>query len=64
MSGFAPKFVDGVYEWVWLSVITKMNRSLEPIRYLCPQPKSFKGCSRPGDEEDATIILVTLTGEL
>jgi hypothetical protein len=65
MSAFEPEFVDGVYELVWFSVIIKMNRSLEQIRRcLGPLPKSFKGCSRPGDEEDATVILVNLIGEL
>jgi hypothetical protein len=48
-----------------LSVITKMNRSLEPIRWcLCPLPKSFKGCFRPSGEKDAAVILINLTGEL
>jgi hypothetical protein len=32
------------FSWIWLSVITKMNRSLERIRwYLCPLPKVSKG---------------------
>jgi hypothetical protein len=26
--------------------------------------KSFKGCFRPGDEKDTTVILVNLTVEL
>jgi hypothetical protein len=31
---------------------------------LVPAAKSFKGCFHPGDEEDATVILVNLTLEL
>jgi hypothetical protein len=50
---------------VWSFAIIKMNLNLEPIHwFLCPLPKSFKGCFRPGDEEDATAILVNLTVEL
>jgi hypothetical protein len=50
---------------VWLSLMIEMNRNLEPIRYcFCPLSKSFKMCFRPGDEEDANIILVNLTVEL
>jgi hypothetical protein len=31
---------------------------------LVPAAKSFKGCFRPGNEEDAIVILVNLTVEL
>jgi hypothetical protein len=53
------------WTFLWPVVITIMNRSLEPIRWcLCLLPKRFKGCFRPDDEEDATVIWVNLIVEL